>query len=80
MPRGNFASATGAMLSQWIIRTIGTKTHQTDGSVVLSRWYVPLLPFTALIQAGFLLASKLTHDDTVCHGYSLIAVKPGEAD
>ncbi|MEE2939986.1 MAG: methyltransferase domain-containing protein [Planctomycetota bacterium] len=77
-PRGNFASACGAMLSQWIIRTIGTKTHQTDGSVVLSRWRsVPLLPFTAIIQAAFLLASKLTHDDTVCHGYTLIAVKPG---
>ena len=59
-PRGNFASACGAMLSQWIIRTVGTKTHQTDGSVVLSRWRsVPLLPFTALIQAAFLLASKL---------------------
>lgn len=76
-PRGNFASACGAMLSQWIIRSIGAKTRQSDGSVVLSRWRsIPLLPVTALIQAFFLLASKITHDDTVCHGYAMVAVKP----
>lgn len=76
-PRGNFASACGAMLSQWLIRSLGARARQSDGSVILSRWRsLPLLPFTALIQLVFLAFSKWSHDDTVCHGYSLVATKP----
>jgi SAM-dependent methyltransferase len=73
-PRGNFASAIGAMLSQWLLRCIGASSLQSDGSVILSRWRsVLVLPFTALIQIFFHLASKVTNDTTVCQGYALVA-------
>lgn len=76
-PRGNFASAMGSMASQWLLRSIGAKKRQSDGSVILSRWRSTLLlPFTAAIQVAFHLASKLTNDTTVVHGYSVIAHKP----
>lgn len=76
-PRGNFASATGAMLSQWLMRSAGAVRRQSDGSVILSRWRsVLLLPIVGLIQVGFFLASKITNDETVCQGYSLVAAKP----
>lgn len=79
-PRGNFASAMGSMMSQWLIRSIGARRRQSDGSVILSRWRsVLLLPVTAMIQVGFLLASKVSNDETVCHGYSLVATKPSQS-
>lgn len=79
-PRGNFASANGAMLSQWLIRSVGAVKRQSDGSVILSRWRsVLLFPVTAAIQVAFHLASKITNDETVCHGYSLVAVAPADS-
>ncbi|MEL6712234.1 MAG: methyltransferase domain-containing protein [Planctomycetota bacterium] len=76
-PRGNFASANGAMLSQWLTRSVGAVKRQTDGSVILSRWRsLLLIPVTALIQSFFYLASKVTNDETVCQGYALVARKP----
>lgn len=76
-PRGNFATALGAMSSQWILRSIGAKRRQSDGSVILSRWRSTLLlPLLALIQLVFHLASKFTNDTTVVQGYALIARKP----
>lgn len=76
-PRGNFASANGAMLSQWLLRWIGAAQHLPDGSVALSRWRsVLVLPFTALVQVFFHLASLVTNDTTVCQGYALVAQKP----
>ncbi|MEZ6016619.1 MAG: methyltransferase domain-containing protein [Planctomycetota bacterium] len=78
--RGNFASANGALLSQWLLRWVGAAEHQSDGSVILSRWRsVLVLPFTALIQVAFHLASKLTNDTAVCQGYALVARKPDVA-
>lgn len=76
-PRGNFASANGAMLSQWLLRSFGAKSRQSDGSVILSTWRsVLLLPVTAAIQVGFHLASKLTNDQAVCQGYAVVARRP----
>jgi ubiquinone/menaquinone biosynthesis C-methylase UbiE len=76
-PRGNFASANGAMLSQWLTRSVGASKRQSDGSVILSPWRsVLLLPLTAMIQVGFHLASKLSNDQAVCQGYALVARRP----
>lgn len=80
-PRGNFASANGAMLSQWLTRSVGAVKRQSDGSVILSRWRSALLiPITALIQVAFFVASKITDDQTVCQGYAMVAEKPRGAD
>lgn len=76
-PRGNFASATGANLSQFFLRWLGATSRQSDGSVILSRWRSTLLlPFLALIQVLFHRISKITSDTTVCQGYSLVAKRP----
>ena len=76
-PRGNFASALGAMLSQFLLRALGATKRQSDGSVILSRWRSTLLlPFLAVIQIAFHLASKISHDTTVCQGYWVVARKP----
>lgn len=76
-PRGNFASANGAMLSQWLTRSVGASRRLSDGSVVLSPWRsILLLPLTAIIQVLFHLASKLTNDQAVCQGYALVARRP----
>lgn len=76
-PRGNFASANGAMLSQWLVRSIGAKRRQSDGSVVPSAWRsLLLLPITATIQVLFHLASKLSNDQAVCQGYAVVARRP----
>ena len=78
-PRGNFATALGAMSSQWLLRSVGAKRRQSDGSVILSRWRSTLiLPLLAGIQILFHLASKLTNDTTVVQGYALVARKPSE--
>lgn len=76
-PRGNFASATGASMSQFFLRWLGAKSRQSDGSVILSRWRSALLlPFLALMQIEFHLISKFTSDTAVCHGYSVVARRP----
>jgi SAM-dependent methyltransferase len=75
-PRGNFAAAIGAMVSQWLLRWIGASSLQSDGRVILSRWRsVLVLPFTAVIQVLCHLASKVTNDTAVCQGYALVARK-----
>ncbi|MEM1448206.1 MAG: methyltransferase domain-containing protein [Planctomycetota bacterium] len=79
-PRGNFASANGAMLSQWLLRSVGARRRQSDGSVILSTWRsVLLLPLTATIQVLFHLASKLSNDQAVCQGYAVVARRPATA-
>ncbi|MEM6672643.1 MAG: methyltransferase domain-containing protein [Planctomycetota bacterium] len=76
-PRGNFASANGAMLSQWLVRSIGAKERQSDGSFIPSAWRGALLmPFTATLQVLFHLASFLSNDQAVCQGYAVIARRP----
>ncbi len=79
-PRGNFASALGALLSQFLLRSVGARKRQSDGSVILSRWRSTLLlPLLAVIQMLFHLTSKVTNDTTVCQGYAVVARKPQEA-
>ena len=69
----------GSMGSQWLLRSLGAKSRQSDGSVILSRWRSTLLlPFLALIQIAFHLFSKLSNDTTVVQGYSVIARKPSQ--
>lgn len=77
--RGNFASALGALSSQFVLRTFGAISQQSDGSVILSRWRsVLLLPFLALMQLAFRLLARVTNDQTAVQGYSLVARKPGQ--
>jgi SAM-dependent methyltransferase len=72
--RGNFASATGATLAHWLLRTFGSRGRQHDGSVTLSRWRAPLvLPVIAAVQLFFALCEKLSTDDASCLGYALVA-------
>jgi len=79
-PRGNFASALGAMLSQFLLRSVGATQRQSDGSVILSRWRSTLLlPVLAFIQVFFALASRFTNDSAVAQGYAAVARKPEAA-
>jgi len=76
-PRGNVASAAGAVLSQYLLRhwAVGHRKH--DGSIVMSRVRgVLTLPFIALTQGLFALLEKVARDDALCLGYSVVARKP----
>jgi SAM-dependent methyltransferase len=74
MPRGNFASATGATISHWLIRSIGSRKLQHDGSVELSRWRAPfVLPLIAFVQLFFKLYEKLSSDQGTSLGYAVVA-------
>jgi ubiquinone/menaquinone biosynthesis C-methylase UbiE len=78
--RGNFASALGAMFSQFLLRSVGATKRQSDGSVILSRWRSTLLlPLLAVIQVAFALASRITNDSAVAQGYAGVARKPEAA-
>lgn len=73
-PRGNFASAAGAMVSHWLLRSIGSSKLQHDGSVAISRWRAPLvLPLIALLQCFFALCERFATDQGACLGYSVVA-------
>jgi SAM-dependent methyltransferase len=70
-PRGNFASATGATLSHWLLRTLGSRKLNHDGSVELSRWRAPfVLTSIALVQLFFSLCERLSSDQGAALGYS----------
>lgn len=76
-PRGNFAAACGALCTQFVLRTAGARSRQSDGSVVPSGWRNLLLsPVYALIQGTALALSKLSDDQAVALGYALVARKP----
>lgn len=76
-PRGNAATATGSMLVQYLLRMLGARKANHDGSVSLSRWRAPVvLPLLALIQGLFALLEKLTDDTSSCLGWSAVASKP----
>lgn len=76
-PRGNVASATGAVLSQYFLRHWAAAQRKHDGSVRMSRWRgVLTIPFIALTQVFFRLAERFTRDDALCLGYAVVAVKP----
>lgn len=74
--RGNVASATGAVLSQWLLRTLAARETKHDGSVAMSRWRGPLtLPFIGLVQMAFALFERFTDDDALCLGWTVVARK-----
>jgi SAM-dependent methyltransferase len=75
-PRGNFASATGATVSHWLLRALGASGVNHDGSVTLSRWRAPfVLSLIALVQLFFSAAASLSNDKGSCLGYAVIARK-----
>jgi len=76
-PRGNYASALGALSAQYLLRSFGAYKRQSDGSVIPSTWKsVFVFPAAAVVQTGFFLLSKLTKDDAVALGYCVVARKP----
>jgi SAM-dependent methyltransferase len=76
-PRGNFAVACGALISQYLLRTLGARELQPDGSVLPSAWRNLLLaPIYALVQGSALVLARLSDDGAVALGYSLVARKP----
>jgi SAM-dependent methyltransferase len=77
VPRGNTASATGALLAQFLLRGPGRGAEARDGSVALSRWRAPLvLPLVGLVQLLFLGLERCTRDTAACLGYAVIARRP----
>jgi hypothetical protein len=76
-PRGNAASAAGSMVTQFLLRTLGARKANHDGSVSLSRWRAPfVLPLLALVQSVFAALERLTDDTSSCLGWSAVASKP----
>ncbi|MBK7642328.1 MAG: class I SAM-dependent methyltransferase [Planctomycetes bacterium] len=76
-PRGNFAASLGALGSQYLLRSFGASERQSDGSVIPSRWKsLIVFPAAAFLQTAFYLLSKVTTDDAVALGYSIVARKP----
>jgi len=73
-PRGNFASATGATISHWLVRSMAASKLHHDGSVAVSRWRGPfVLPLVALVQIFFWVCEKLASDTGASLGYSVVA-------
>ncbi len=76
-PRGNSAAATGCLLTQYLLRTLGARKANHDGSVTMSRWRAPLvLPLLALVQGTFALFARFSTDPTLCLGWTAVARKP----
>jgi SAM-dependent methyltransferase len=74
--RGNVASATGAVASQWMLRALAARQTKHDGSVMMSRWRGPLvLPFVGLAQIFFAFAERFTRDEALCLGWTVVARK-----
>jgi ubiquinone/menaquinone biosynthesis C-methylase UbiE len=79
--RGNFASALGSLVSQFLLRGFGARQCQSDGSVIPSLWKsIFVVPAAALAQTAFYVLSKFTKDDVVTLGYCLVARKPALAE
>lgn len=73
-PRGNFASATGATVSHWMLRAFGSRKLNHDGSATLSRWRAPLvLPAIAVVQLFFAACERLSSDKGAALGYAVVA-------
>jgi SAM-dependent methyltransferase len=76
-PRGSFPIACGALLTQFLLRSLGARERQADGSVLPSAWRNLLLaPVYAAIQATALATARVSSDPAVALGYSLVARKP----
>ncbi len=81
-PRGNSAAATGCIVTQYLLRTLGARKANHDGSVTMSRWRAPfVLPLLALVQGTFALFASFSSDPALCLGWTAVARKPlaGEA-
>ncbi len=77
VPRGNYASVMGSLLSNQVLRLLGARRLRHDGGVTLSRWRAPLvLPLVALVQVFFAGLARLSHDTALCSGYLAVARKP----
>ncbi|MCE9594097.1 MAG: class I SAM-dependent methyltransferase [Planctomycetes bacterium] len=73
-PRGNSATAVGAMLAHYLVRGFAAHSEHVDGSVRLSRIRALfVLPFVALAQIVFALFARLTKDTSLSLGYSVVA-------
>ena len=76
-PRGNSAAATGSLLAQSILRSMGARSRNFDGSVTVSRWRAPfVLPLIAAVQMFFSFASRFSDDRSMCMGWTAVARKP----
>lgn len=77
-PRGNVASAACTAIVQYLLRTVGARQVNHDGSVSISRWRAPVvIPLMALVQGVFSVLERLTDDSSACLGWSAVAAKPG---
>ena len=75
-PRGNVASVSGAVVSQYLLRHWAAKQRRHDGSVTMSRWRGLLtLPFIAATQIAFAIAEKFVKDDALSLGFWVVARK-----
>jgi SAM-dependent methyltransferase len=81
-PRGNVATAAGAVVSQYILRHWSARRRNHDGAVTMHPVRGPLsLPFLALTQAFFALMERFARDDALCLGYGVVATRiatPGD--
>jgi SAM-dependent methyltransferase len=75
-PRGNVASAAGAVVSQWLLRQLAAKQRKHDGSVMMSKVRAPfVLPLIALSQLFFAAMERFAKDDALCLGWTVVAKK-----
>lgn len=76
LPRGNVASAAGAVVAQWLLRHLAAKERKHDGAVMMSRWRGPLvMPLIALTQAFFWVMERFARDDALCLGWTVVATR-----
>lgn len=77
-PRGNVATAAGAVAAQYVLRHWASRERKHDGSVAMHKLRGPLsLPFIALAQLAAVAAERFAKDDALCLGYRVVARKPG---
>jgi len=79
-PRGNFASATGATVAHWLLRSFGARAINHDGTVLISRWRAPfVLPVIALAQVFFVACERWTSDTGASLGYAVVAKRSSKS-
>lgn len=75
-PRGNVATAAGAVVSQYILRHWAAKRRNHDGAVTMHPIRGPLaLPFLAAAQLFFAVMERFAKDDALCLGYGVVATR-----
>ena len=77
VPRGNVATAAGAVVAQYLLRHWASRERKHDGSVGMHKLFGPLtLPFIAAAQLLAAGAERFAKDDALCLGYHVVARKP----